>query len=261
MKRSQCVGCKIGIYNLHIQPVCKYVYEKGYWWPPECGYSAPFSRGLKKCRAPRLWGSPTGPFRAIWLRLTCVCKGWEADSKTKTTIASTAAVKHHRNHLIKQPCQMIYLFCKGKSWGWPRGHGPVTPPKVTDWDRVVKLHISKFESSVRAQWCPSTTLGPGTIYFHLPEKYCLPSAALWLRHFVTLWRQTYDVIGQWPGPIWKWKFRSVRPEWEISHAKFQLYRKRLQSNRARNPSGGGGTNRARPARVNACIFKVLLCNI
>ena len=30
MKRSQCVSCKIGIYNLHIQPVCKYVYEKGY---------------------------------------------------------------------------------------------------------------------------------------------------------------------------------------------------------------------------------------
>jgi len=30
MKRLECAICTIGIYNLHMQPVWKYLYEKGY---------------------------------------------------------------------------------------------------------------------------------------------------------------------------------------------------------------------------------------
>ena len=44
-----------------------------------------------------------------------------------------------------------------------------------------------------------------------------------LRHFVTVRRFTYTVIGKWPDLIWKWKVNNVRLERGISHAKFQPF--------------------------------------
>ena len=37
------------------------------------------------------------------------------------------------------------------------------------------------------------------------ERLPVSGSVAKLQHFVTLRRFTYDVIGQWPDPIWKWK--------------------------------------------------------
>ena len=78
MKSSECVNCKIGIYNLHIQPVCKYLYEKGYrsiQW---------LRRHVQKTLAS--WSTTSGPLLATveaWISPKPHCKTqvWTSDGR------------------------------------------------------------------------------------------------------------------------------------------------------------------------------------